>query len=98
MQQEVYEEKRELFRSLGIGGYYTEKQKYFAFELIAEHGMRATARILQIPRGLYTDGVGSTEFMSNAARRGSLSGSDGAEKNADFGNTVGTVKIPNVTT
>ena len=50
MQQEVYEEKRELFRSLGDGGRYTAKQKRFAFELIAEHGMRATARILQMPR------------------------------------------------
>jgi hypothetical protein len=50
MQKEVYEEKRELFCSLGRGGRYTEKQKHFAFELIDEHGMRATARILRVPR------------------------------------------------
>ncbi|MHC4681806.1 MAG: hypothetical protein ACYTEK_24330 [Planctomycetota bacterium] len=50
MQKEIYEEKRDLFCSLGGGGRYTEKQKPFAFELIAEHGMRATARILEIPR------------------------------------------------
>ncbi len=50
MHKEIYEEKRELFESLGNGGLYTEAQKRFAFELIAEHGIRATARILQIPR------------------------------------------------
>jgi len=41
---------RDLFCSLGDGGRYTEEQKRLAFELIAEHGMRATARILGIPR------------------------------------------------
>jgi hypothetical protein len=50
MHKEIYEEKRDLFFSLGGRGRYTEKQKRFAFELIAEHGMRATARILRIPR------------------------------------------------
>jgi len=50
MQQEIYEEKRDSFYSLGCRGHYTEDQKRFAFELIAEHGMRATARILKMPR------------------------------------------------
>ena len=50
MHKYIYEEKRDLFLSLGDRGRYTEKQKRFAFELIAEHGMRATARILRIPR------------------------------------------------
>jgi hypothetical protein len=50
IQKEIYEEKRALFCSLGRGGRYTQKQKRFAFELIDEHGMRATARILRLPR------------------------------------------------
>lgn len=50
MHEEVYEGKRALFFSLGDRQGYTEEQKRFAFELIAEHGMRATARILRIPR------------------------------------------------
>ena len=50
MQQELYEEKRYDFLALGKGGQYTEAQKHFAFELIGEYGVRATARILQIPR------------------------------------------------
>ena len=50
MHEQVYEEKRDLFFSLGGRGRYTEEQRRFAFELIGEHGMRATARILRIPR------------------------------------------------
>ena len=50
MHEEIYEEKRDCFLSLGGRARYSEAQKRFAFELIAEHGMRATARILQIPR------------------------------------------------
>jgi len=50
MHGQINDEKRGLFFSLGSGGRYTEKQKRFAFELINEHGMRATARILRIPR------------------------------------------------
>jgi len=50
MNEEIYEEKRDCFQSLGEGGHYTRAQKYYAFELIDEHGVRATARILQIPR------------------------------------------------
>ncbi|MHC4396303.1 MAG: hypothetical protein ACYS1A_11680 [Planctomycetota bacterium] len=50
MQQEFNEEKRYLFLSLGEGGRYTQRQKHYAFELIDEYGIRATARILKIPR------------------------------------------------
>ncbi len=50
MHEEIYEEKRDCFLSLGGRGRYSEAQKRFAFELVAEHGMRATARILRIPR------------------------------------------------
>ena len=50
MHKELYEEKRGLFFSLGGRGHYSEAQKRFAFELIGEHGMRATAKILGIPR------------------------------------------------
>ena len=50
MHQEIYEEKRECFEALGNSCHYTEPQKRFAFELIGEHGIRATARILHIPR------------------------------------------------
>ena len=48
--EDVNEEKRYSFQSLGTGGHYTEAQKKYAFELIDEHGLRATARILKIPR------------------------------------------------
>ena len=48
--QEMNEDKRYSFMSFGKGRQYTESQKRYAFELINEHGMRATARILQIPR------------------------------------------------
>ena len=50
MQQQFYEDKRYHFRALGEGGQYTESQKHYAFELIDEYGIRATARILKIPR------------------------------------------------
>ena len=50
MQQQFYEEKRYHFLALGNEGQYTESQKHFAFELIDEYGIRATAKILQIPR------------------------------------------------
>ena len=48
--EEFNEEKRYLFLSFGEGGHYTQKQKEYAFELIDEYGIRATARILKIPR------------------------------------------------
>ena len=50
MQQQFYEDKRYYFLALGNGGQYTEPQKNYAFELIDEYGMRATAKVLQIPR------------------------------------------------
>ncbi|HDZ69311.1 MAG TPA: hypothetical protein ENH43_02710 [Phycisphaerales bacterium] len=50
MQQQFYEEKRYHFLAFGNEGQYTESQKNYAFELIDEYGIRATARILQIPR------------------------------------------------
>ena len=50
MHDQIYEEKRELFLSLGDRGRYSEQQKRYAFELIGEYGMRATARILQMQR------------------------------------------------
>ena len=48
MQQEYYEDMRYHFLDLGKGGQYTESQKHYAFELISEYGIRATARILKI--------------------------------------------------
>ncbi|MGD8500211.1 MAG: hypothetical protein PVJ86_06160 [Phycisphaerales bacterium] len=48
--KEIYEEKRDWFLSLGDRGRYSEAQKRYAFALISEHGMRATARILEMPR------------------------------------------------
>ncbi len=44
------EEKRDMFQAYGEGGCYTQRQKDYAFELIDEYGIRATAKILQIPR------------------------------------------------
>ena len=50
MQQQFYDKMKENFISLGQGGHYTEKQKEYAIELIREYGVRATARILSLPR------------------------------------------------
>jgi len=50
MAEQFNEEKRYEFESLGNDGQYTDGQKNYAFELIAESGIRATARILEIPR------------------------------------------------
>ena len=44
------EEKRSWFEILGESEHYTKRQKEYAFELIADYGIRATARILKIPR------------------------------------------------
>ena len=50
MQQQFYEDRRYEFCALGEGVRYTQRQKDYAFELIDEKGIRATARILKIPR------------------------------------------------
>jgi len=50
MQQEAYEDMRFHFLGLGKVGQYTKSQKDYAFNLINEYGVRATARILQVPR------------------------------------------------
>jgi hypothetical protein len=48
--EEFNEEKRYLFQASGEGGQYTQEQKDYAFELIEQYGIRATARILKMPR------------------------------------------------
>ncbi len=50
MHEEANADKRAEFRALGNGGRYSEDQKQYAFELIYESGVRATARILHLPR------------------------------------------------
>lgn len=50
MQQQFYEEIKAEFISLGRGGHYTDEQKEYAIALIDEYGIRATARILSLPR------------------------------------------------
>jgi hypothetical protein len=44
------EEKCFNFQYLGKEGHYTKRQKDYTLELIDELGIRATARILKIPR------------------------------------------------
>src|SRR3972149_1642428 len=48
--EQANEEKRDWFESLGRGYRYNREQKAYGFELIRESGVRATARILNIPR------------------------------------------------
>ncbi len=48
--QETNDDIRCEFMALGNGGRYTEQQKEYAFDLIREYGVRATARILHLPR------------------------------------------------
>ncbi len=50
MQQMFYDEMKEEFLSMGRGGHYTDKQKSYAIGLIDEYGVRATSRILDLPR------------------------------------------------
>ena len=47
--EEINDEKHCKFMAYGNGRRYTEQQEY-AFELIREYGVGATARILHIPR------------------------------------------------
>ena len=49
--EQLNEDKRIEFECMGDGGHYCEKQKNYVFELIDQYGIRATARILKIPRG-----------------------------------------------
>jgi len=49
-QEEAYLEMRTEFDAMGEGGCYCQRQKDYAFNLIDEYGVRATARILEIPR------------------------------------------------
>ena len=48
--EELNNEKHYEFMALGDDGRYTEAQKQYAFELIRKQGVRATARILHLPR------------------------------------------------
>ena len=48
--EQANEEKQAEFESLGQGGYYTNEQRAYAFDLIDQSGVRAAARILSIPR------------------------------------------------
>jgi hypothetical protein len=49
-QQAVYDDMCAEFEAMGTGGRYTQEQKDHALGLIDEYGVRATARILQLPR------------------------------------------------
>lgn len=49
-QRVLYDKMRTDFYELGTGGQYTLKQKHFAFNVIEEYGVRATSRILCLPR------------------------------------------------
>ena len=49
-QQMIYDEMREEFEAMGTGGRYCQRQKEYALGLIDRFGVRATARILEMPR------------------------------------------------
>lgn len=48
--QQVYDDMRLEFEAMGTGSLYNQMQKEYAFRLMGEHGIRATARILELPR------------------------------------------------
>jgi len=50
MQREVYDDMLLHCRGLGSGGHYTEEQIDYVFDTVREYGIRATSRILRIPR------------------------------------------------
>jgi hypothetical protein len=49
-QQAAYDEMHAEFRAIGEDGRYCQRQKDYAFGLIGEYGVRATSRILHMPR------------------------------------------------
>ena len=49
-QQMFYDGMRAEFEAMGTAGRYNGRQKNHAFRLIDEYGVRATARILGVPR------------------------------------------------
>jgi hypothetical protein len=49
-QQAFYDQKRWEFEAMGASGPYCERQRNYAFKLIDEYGVRATARVLHMPR------------------------------------------------
>jgi len=49
-QQMFYDEMRCEFDAMGTGRTYCQRQREYAFRLIDEYGVRATARILGLPR------------------------------------------------
>jgi len=50
IQQQFYDDIKAEFFSLDNGGHYTSLQKDYAFQTIEEYGIRATSRILSVPR------------------------------------------------
>jgi hypothetical protein len=46
----LYDDIRAQFERMGTGDGYCQEQKEYAFTLIDEYGVRATARILRVPR------------------------------------------------
>jgi transposase-like protein len=49
-QYQFYNELKEDFYALGTGGRYTPGQKQVVFDLVKQYGVRATSRILSLPR------------------------------------------------
>ena len=48
--QVIYDKMHAGFEAMGTGGRYCQEQKGYALNLVDEYGVRATARILQLPR------------------------------------------------
>jgi hypothetical protein len=48
--QQVYDDMRLEFEAMGTGSQYSQRQKEYALKLIDEYGVRAVARILELPR------------------------------------------------
>ena len=50
LNEQFNQERMWQFRALGDGGQYNKEQREYAFEQIDEYGIRATAKMLKIPR------------------------------------------------
>jgi hypothetical protein len=48
--QQVYDDMRLEFEAMATGSPYNQRQKEYALRLIDEYGVRAVARILELPR------------------------------------------------
>jgi hypothetical protein len=82
--QRANDQIRLAFEGMGTGRQYCQQQKDYTFHLIDEYGVRATARILQYPAGLCSDGAAVSTRTFAGVRTGSTPGRPNAGRSGSF--------------